>query len=102
VDEPDLAKDGGHGEPPPDPLREAEHALEEHEGDLVAQVIALAQRGIPEEATVKEAVIEMRRAMLNDPDANELIQRLLAMRLFGGGRVVDNWPEWWQANRPVD
>jgi hypothetical protein len=87
---------------PPDPLQGAERAFEEHEGDLMKRIIDLVQRGIAEDATVGEAMIEMRRAMREDPAANELIQRLLAMMLFDGGHVVENWPEWWRENRPLD
>lgn len=87
---------------PPDPLQDAERVFEDHEGDLVEKVTELAERGIPEDATVREAVIEMRRAMTEDPEVRELIERLFVMKLYGGGKVVDNWPEWWRENRPLD
>jgi hypothetical protein len=41
---------------PADPLQDAERAFEDHEGDLVEKIIDLAQRDIPEDATVREAV----------------------------------------------
>lgn len=86
----------------PDPLQGAERALEEHEGDLIERVIALAERGIPPKATVREAMIEMHRAMSEDPEVRELIEGLAAMKLYGGGKVAENWPEWWRENRPPD
>jgi hypothetical protein len=45
---------------------------------------------------------EMRQAMREDPDVRELVQSLFAIKLYGGGKVVDTWPEWWRANRPID
>ncbi len=39
-------------EPPPDTLQGAERAFEEHEAETVEELIALAERGLPEDATV--------------------------------------------------
>jgi hypothetical protein len=89
-------------EPPADPLQGAERAFEEHEAEMVEELIALAERGLPENATVGEAVIEMRRAMREDPEAQELVHRLVAMILFDGGRVAMNWGQWARANRPPE
>lgn len=86
-------------ETPADPLQGAERAFEEHEAEMVEELIALAERGLPENATVGEAVIEMRRAMREDPEAQELVHRLVAMILFDGGQVAMNWGQWARANR---
>lgn len=86
-------------ETPPDPLQGAERAFEEHEAEMVEELIALAERGLPENATVGEAVVEMQRAMREDPEAQELIHRLVAMILFDGGQVAMNWGQWQRANR---
>jgi hypothetical protein len=40
--------------------------------------------------------------MREEPEARELIERLVVMTLYGGGTVVQNWPEWWRENRPLD
>lgn len=96
---PGVPKEGGPFETPPDPLEGAERAFEEHEAELVEELIALAERGVREDGTVGDAVIEMRRAMRDDPEAQELVHRLVAMILFGGGRVAMNWGPWWRANR---
>lgn len=98
----DVPKEDGQDWLPLDPLQDAERVFEDHEGDLVEKVTDLAQRGIPKDATVREAVFEMQRAMAEDPEMRELIERLLVMKLYGGGKVVDNWPEWWRENRPLD
>lgn len=86
-------------EAPANPLQGAERAFEEHEAEMVEELIALAERGLPENATVGEAVIEMRRAMREDPEAQELVHRLVAMILFDGGQVAMNWAQWRRANR---
>lgn len=86
-------------EPQSGSLRGAERAFEEHEAEMVEELIAIAERGLSENATVGEAVIEMRRAMREDPKAQELVHRLVAMILFGGGRVAMNWGQWWRENR---
>ena len=86
----------------PDPLQHAERAFEEHEADLIEQLTTLAQRGIPKDATVREAMIEMRRAMKDDPDAQELVERLVAIMRSGAGNVAENWVEWRRENRPLD
>lgn len=98
----DVPKEDGQDELPPDPLKDAERAFEDHEGDLVERITNMAQRGIADDATVGEAVTEMQRAMTEDPDVWELIERLLVMKLYGGGKVVDNWPQWWRENRPIE
>jgi hypothetical protein len=98
----EVPKEAGGDEPPPDPLQEAERAFENHEGDLVERIIELAERGIPEKATVREAMIEMHRSMREDPETRELIERLALMTHYGGGKVARNWPQWWRENRPQD
>jgi uncharacterized protein with PIN domain len=97
--DPDVPKEP---EAAPNPLQGAERAFEEHEAEMVEELIALAERGLPENATVGEAVIEMRRAMREDPEAQELVHRLVAMILFDGGRVAMNWGQWARANRPPE
>ena len=83
-------------------LQGAERAFEEHEAEMVEVLIALAERGLSENATVGEAVIEMRRAMREDPEAQELVHRLVAMILFDGGSVAMNWGRWWRENRLLE
>jgi len=97
--DPGVPNEEGSLETPPDPLEGAERAFVEHEADLVEELLAVAQRGIREDGTVGEAAIEMRRAMREDPEAQELVERLLAMILFGGGQAAMNWGPWWRANR---
>jgi hypothetical protein len=101
MDLPGLPKEDGNEDQPLDPLLGAERALEEHEGDLVRKAIALAQRGIPEDATVKEAMAEMHRAMAQDPEIRELMESLMAMTLFGGGKAVRDWGKWQRENPPA-
>ncbi|MGE5281510.1 MAG: hypothetical protein ACM3N0_04155 [Chloroflexota bacterium] len=66
-----------------DAIEAAESALEEHEGELLEKLMELMQAGIPEKATVREAIAEMLRACREDPEAQELIERLAAMKYFG-------------------
>jgi predicted nucleotidyltransferase len=66
-------------------MESAQRAFEEHEDDLLRQLNTLLQRDIPEDATVREARRVMQTAMSNDPEARELIQRLAAIKRFGGG-----------------
>ncbi len=99
---PDVPKEGHPGGTPSDPLQRAERAFQEHEADLLEQLSAIAQRSIPKDATVREAMIEMDRAMREEPDAQELVERLVVMMLSGAGGVAQNWVEWRRENRPLE
>lgn len=66
-----------------DPLRDLKRALEEHESGLLDQLSAEMQRGIPEDATVVEAMAEMKRALYEDPKCRELAIRISTL-IFGG------------------
>jgi hypothetical protein len=66
----------------------AKRAIEEHEADLFDQLMARVQQGIAAGATVGEAVEEMERATIEDPEARQLVERLLVMMRFGGGACL--------------
>lgn len=100
--DPGVPKGGDEGGEPADPLHHAERAFEEHEADLIEQLIAVAERGIPKDATVREAMVELQRAMEEEPDAQELVERLVAMMLSGAGSVAKNWNAWRRENRPLE
>lgn len=70
-----------------DPLRAAAEAFEEHERDLLDEVMARIQRDIPGDATVGEAIEEMQRAMLEDEDAQELLFRTALLQNRGSGYI---------------
>jgi hypothetical protein len=76
--------------------------LEKREADMVEKLIALAERGVPEKATVGEAVREIDRAMREDPECQALIRQLMAMIVEGGGNVSLDWGKWWRENRAPD
>lgn len=49
--------------------------------------LARVQRDIPEDATVAEAMAEMRRAMFEDDDARELLFRVTVLQMLGDGYI---------------
>jgi len=77
----------GSNSEPADPLEGASEAFEEHEKDLLAKAMARLQRDIPEGATVGGAVREMRRAMLEDDDARELLLRVAVVQNQNRGHI---------------
>jgi hypothetical protein len=84
---------------PPEPAQLDARALEEREADIMEKLIALAERGVAEDATVGEAMREIDRAMRQDPECQALIKQLVAMIVEGGGNVSQDWGRWWQENR---
>jgi hypothetical protein len=91
---------------PPDVPKEDQPSesrlLEEREAELTERLIALSERGIPENATVTEAMLEIYRAMREEPEAQALVKQLAAMAAEGGGNVSFNWANWWRENRVQD
>jgi hypothetical protein len=77
----------GSSSQPEDPLRAASEAFEDHEKNLFDEVMARLHRDIPEEATVAEAVEEMRRAIFEDEDARELALRMLVLKDHNRGFI---------------
>jgi hypothetical protein len=65
-------------------MRDAQRALDEHEADLFDQLLARVQQGVAADATIGEALREMERAALEDPEARQLLERLRVMMHFGG------------------
>ncbi len=84
---------------PPESSWQDPRALEDREAELVEKLIALAERGIPENATVAEAAREIERAMREEPEAQALVRQLTAMVVEGGGNVSLDWGQWWRENR---
>ncbi len=76
-----------------DPLEEAGRAFEEHERELFNELIARAQRDIPEGATVSEAIAEMKRAIAEDDDARELLFRVTAIQMQNRGYIQTHFEE---------
>jgi len=72
---------------PEDLLGNAGRAFEEHERELLEELMARVQRDISEGATVSEAVAEMRRAATEDDDARELLLRLAVMQNQNHGYI---------------
>ena len=81
----DTGAQDEQGESASTSMESAQRAFEEHERDLLRQLNTLLQRDIPEDATVGEARLVMQTAMSNDPEAQDLILRLAAIKRFGGG-----------------
>jgi hypothetical protein len=54
------------------PIPALDHALEEQEDELIEQLLQRIQEGIPGESTISEAMLMMRRTVLDDPEAHEL------------------------------
>jgi hypothetical protein len=81
----------------PDPTLDL--ALEEQEDELIRQLLRRMQEEIPGEATVVEAMHMMRRVLLEDPQAHELLTRLLTLGSHGGRRFFEclsdmrPWPD---------
>jgi hypothetical protein len=71
-----------------DPIEGAERAIEELEAELLAEFMEKATRGIPPDATVREAIQEMKRAAFEDPEVRELGERMAVIRHFGGGAFL--------------
>jgi hypothetical protein len=67
--------------------------IETRENELIEKLHKVIQRGIPEDATVREAMLEMRRATTEEPDAQTLVKCLMALALVGGGNVMQEWAE---------
>lgn len=67
--------------------------FEARENELIAKLNEIIQRGIPEDATVREAMLEMRRASKEEPDAQALLRCLMALALVGGGNVMQEWAD---------
>jgi len=72
---------------PDDPLNGASEAFQEHEKELFDEALARIQRDIPKEATVEEALAEMRRAMLEEDDAQKLLFRIAVLQHGGSGYI---------------
>lgn len=72
---------------PEDALKGASEAFEEHEKNLLEEAMARVQRGISKGATVGEAIREMRRAMLEDDDARELLLRMAVLQNQSQGYI---------------
>jgi hypothetical protein len=75
-------------QPPDDPLGGAEREFEAYELALWTQLMAMVQRGIPHDATVAEAIEEMRRAAAEDEDIIELTFRIVSIAQLGGGSYI--------------
>lgn len=84
--------------PQEEPLRAAKRALEEHERELYDEMMALAQRGIPPGATVREAMEEMKRALAEDPEVRELRDRVVTLLLHGGDGYIRSQMEMLEAD----
>jgi hypothetical protein len=93
----DPPREDGPGEPPEEPLGAAKRALEEHERELYDEMMALAQRGIPPGATVREAMEEMKRALAEDPEVRELRDRVILLLLHGGDGYIRSQMEMLQS-----
>jgi hypothetical protein len=72
---------------PEDPLEGALEEFREHERELLDKALARVQRDIPDDATVGEAIREMRRAMFEDDDARALLFRITTLQIQGGGHI---------------
>lgn len=83
----------GSNQEPEDVLKGASEAFEEHEKDLLDEVMARVQRDIPEGATVGEAVSEMRRAAFEDDDAMELLLRMAVLQHQNRGYIRNHFEE---------
>jgi hypothetical protein len=70
-----------------DRLEGAGQAFEQHERELFEELLARAQRDIPEGATVAEAMAEMRRAIAEDDDARELLLRVSIIQSQNRGYI---------------
>lgn len=71
-------------DPGADAIEAAEIALEDHEQELLAKLMELTQAGIAKDATVREAIAEMLRACREDPEIQELIDRLATIQYYSG------------------
>jgi hypothetical protein len=76
-----------------DPLEAASRDFEEHERKLFDELMARAQRGIPENATVAEAVAEIRRAVFEDEEAHELLLRVAILESQSSGYIRSYFEE---------
>jgi len=76
-----------------DPIHAVQQAMEEHESELLAELFTEMQQAIPEDATVFEAMIEMRRAMFEEPKTRELAMRVMTLTFTGEGRLREFLPE---------
>jgi hypothetical protein len=76
-----------------DPLKGAFESFEEHEKDLFEEVMSRIQRDIPDGATVGEAIAEMRRAMLKDDDARDLLLRVAVLQSQNRGYIRNHFEE---------
>lgn len=74
-------------------LGNAARAFEEHERELFEELMTRIQRDIPEGATVEEAVAEMRRAILEDDDARELLLRSAVMQNQNHGYIRSHFEQ---------
>jgi hypothetical protein len=70
-----------------DTLEEAGRAFEEHERKLFEELMTRVQQGIPDGATVGEAMAEMRRAITEDDDARELLLRVTIIQNQNRGYI---------------
>lgn len=70
-----------------DPLDNAGQAFEQHEQELLEKLTARAQQGIPPGATVGEAIEEMQRAIVEDDDARELLERVAIIQSQNSGYI---------------
>jgi hypothetical protein len=77
----------GADKDPDDTLDAAGRAFEEHERELFDELLTRVQRGIPEGATVGEAMAEMRRAISEDDDARELLLRVTIIQNQNRGYI---------------
>jgi hypothetical protein len=67
--------------------------FEARETELIKRLNEVIQSGIPADATVREAMLEMRRAAEEEPEAKALRTQLMALALVGGGKVMQEWAE---------
>ncbi|HSC20982.1 MAG TPA: hypothetical protein VLC07_04570 [Solirubrobacterales bacterium] len=68
-------------------MKAVSEAFEEHEKALFEETMARLHRDIPEDATVAEAIEEIRRAVMEDDDAKELALRMLVLKDHSHGFI---------------
>lgn len=92
-----MTAEGDHGAD--EPLVAAGQSFEDHERELLQELLERVWRGIPPGATVAEAVAEMERAALEEDDARELLLRVTELAQANDGYLRSNFM---QPKAPAD
>jgi hypothetical protein len=86
-----MSADGDHRAD--EPLRVAGRAFEDHERELLEELMQRVWRDIPPGATVAEALAEIERAALTEDDARELLLRVQALATSNDGYLRSHFTQ---------